>query len=42
MACNDNTTNRGRGGFLIIVVLYILLEILTVGFGNNNNFYQGY
>ena len=39
MACNNdmnqNTTRRGSNGFVIIVVLYILLAIITVGRGYN-------
>ncbi len=35
MACQEN---HGRGGFVIVVVLYILLAIITMGASNKNNF----
>lgn len=28
MACQENSCNKGRSGYLIILVLYILLAIL--------------
>lgn len=28
MACQENTCHHGRGGYIIIIVLYILLAII--------------
>ena len=28
MACGENTSPRGRSGYIIIIVLYILLAII--------------